>query len=62
MGKESIFLGIMLVVLGVVLFFLGAPLAIPIVLVLIGVFLLIFWNAEDKIEERKDIKTRKEVG
>jgi len=61
MGKESIILGIILILIGIIMYFYNAPIFIAIGFVIFGVFLIIFWRAEDKIEERKDIqkKTRK---
>ncbi len=58
MGKESIVLGIIMIIIGVILFFAEAPLTISIIFIIIGLFLIIFWKAEDKIEQRKDIKTK----
>ena len=55
MGKESIILGVLLALGGVALIFLGAPFFVGIVLIVVGVFLIIFWKAEDTIELRKDV-------
>ena len=59
MTKESIFLGIAGVVLGigiVVKTHVILPALIP---AAIGTGLIIFYKEEDKIENRKDIKTKK---
>ena len=58
MGRESIILGIILIVIGIVMYFYNTPIAIPIGFLVFGVFLIIFWKAEDKIEARKDTKNK----
>lgn len=61
MGKEPIILGILLILIGITLYFYEVPVAISICFLIFGLFLIIFWKAEDKIEQRKDIqkKTKK---
>jgi membrane protein implicated in regulation of membrane protease activity len=59
MGAESIILGVFMILVGVALFFANSPISISIIFVIIGVFLIIFWKAEDKVEQRKDLKIKK---
>lgn len=59
MGKESIILGIVLILIGVAMFLYEVPITISIGFVVFGIFLIVFWKAEDKIEQRKDIKPKK---
>jgi len=62
MTKSAIITGVLLVVFGIWLFFkiLSGLEQIwwfyiyPIVIILIGVALMVFWKSEDRIEERKD--------
>ena len=58
MGKESIILGIILILIGIIMYFYNAPLFIVMGFLIFGVFLIIFWKAEDKIEERKDTQRK----
>ena len=59
MGKESIILGIILILIGIIMYFYETPISISIGFLIFGIFLVIFWKAEDKIEGRKDTKRKK---
>ncbi len=58
MGRESIILGVILIFLAAFLFYLGTPTIPCAILSFFGIILIIFSSAEDKIEERKDIKNK----
>ena len=61
MADERLILGISLIIIGLILFsFLNIASNIwGLILILTGIALIIFRKEEDKIEQRKDIKTQK---
>ena len=64
MGKGAIVLGIVFIIFGIWLFF-KIPLEqwvffmYPLGSIILGIALIIFNKAEERIEERKDLKTKK---
>jgi len=58
MGKESIILGLILILIGEILYFYKAPVYIPIIFFIFGFFLIVFRNVSDKTKEQKN-KRRK---
>jgi len=65
MGKGAIWIGMILIVFGIWLFFKilnsNTPFLVliyPIAIIIIGISLILFYKEEDKIEERKDLKNK----
>ena len=62
MAKSAIPVGIIFLIFGIFLLIITklniVGLIYGIISIIIGVGLIIFWNQEDIIEERKDIKTK----
>lgn len=59
MIKESILLGIVGIVLGIGIIIKTQHYLPALIPITIGIALILFYKEEDKIEERKDIKTKK---
>ncbi len=63
MAKGAIYLGIILILSSLFLFYLTKffiiGLIYGIILIIVGICLIIFYKEEDKIEERKDLKSSK---
>ena len=65
MGKGAIALGIVSILFGVYLLFSGVPMKTVLVPALLciglGIALIICWDEETKIEQRKDLKSEKPI-
>ena len=59
MTKESIFLGVAGIVLGISILAKTSAIIPALIPTIIGIGLILFYKEEDKIEERKDIKIKK---
>ncbi len=59
MGKETILLGIAGIVLGIAVYVKTGVLTPALVPTILGIALILFYKEEDKIEQRKDINTKK---
>ena len=60
MSKLKIIAGIVLIVIGIVLFFISAAAIVAgIILIILGIALIIFRKDENIIEEREDLNKRK---
>jgi len=62
MGKGAIYIGILLILFGIFLFYITKFFLVGIIYgaisIIIGICLIIFYREEDKLEERKDIKKK----
>jgi membrane protease YdiL (CAAX protease family) len=59
MGKEATILGVVAIIVAIFLYLKTKSISFPIILGILGVTLIIFNKEEDRIEQRKDIKTKK---
>jgi len=59
MRKESIILGIIGIITAIILYIKTELIILPLILGILGLALIIFNKEEDIIEQRKDIKTKK---
>ncbi len=59
MRKESIILGIIGIITAIILYIKTELITLPLILGILGLALIIFNKEEDIIEQRKDIKTKK---
>lgn len=57
MGKEIILLGIAGIIIGIAIFVKSGQWIPSLIPTIIGIALILFYKEEDKIEQRKDIKT-----
>ncbi|MFA5061207.1 MAG: hypothetical protein WC494_02740 [Candidatus Pacearchaeota archaeon] len=59
MGKEAIILGSIAILVAIIFYLKTRTISFPIILIILGITLIIFNREEDKIEQRKDIKTKR---
>lgn len=59
MIKESVLLGIAGIIVGICIIIKTNAIIPALLPIIIGIGLIIFYKEEDKLEERKDIKTKK---
>ena len=61
MGKGAILIGVVAVIAGlsILIFLKIGGLIYGTILILVGIALMIFWKEEDKVEQRKDLKSKK---
>jgi len=63
MGKGKIIAGIILIILAALFYtFAKENIIIPLILTLIGLALIIFYESEDKIEKQKSKRNKKQHG
>jgi hypothetical protein len=60
MGNESIILGIAGIVLGIAVYIKTVALIPALIPTIIGIALIVFYKEEDKVEQRKDLKSSKD--
>lgn len=58
MGNEAIILGSIAIIISIMLYLKTRVISLSIILFILGITLIIFNREEDKIEQRKDIKTK----
>ena len=57
MGKGAIILGAIIILIGIGFLFVSIISAV--IFIIMGLALIIFWNEENKIEQRKDLNKKK---
>ncbi|MBU2576942.1 MAG: hypothetical protein KKF50_04435 [Nanoarchaeota archaeon] len=59
MGREIIFVGIAGIIIGIAIYWKTGEWIPALVPTIIGIALILFYKEEDKLEQRKDINTKK---